>query len=305
MIVWLASFPRSGNTLLRTVLKQTMGLGSYSDELVRPIVGLTDAAKREFGHIPLEEPWEEFYARASRDPDLVLVKTHQRPIDAQPAIYVVRDGRAALSSYRSYHEKFLGDQRLGLLALVMGADYYGGWSDHYEAWSAEGRRTMTLRFEELTAATPELLRKIAGFLGHQGAVAPWANPFERLHGENPDFFRVGSASWQRPPDWTDLVDAAFYRLHGQLMEALGYADAATVSRALERAPSEWLELVRISRALRDDKRMFERVAGERLAVIKGLDAEVKRLNEACRQRLEAITVLDAEVKRLAGLKGVA
>ncbi len=32
MIVWLASYPRSGNTLLRTVLSECFGLRSTADE---------------------------------------------------------------------------------------------------------------------------------------------------------------------------------------------------------------------------------------------------------------------------------
>jgi len=41
MIIWLASYPRSGNTLLRTVIKSCMGIDSYSDQDIRPIVGLS------------------------------------------------------------------------------------------------------------------------------------------------------------------------------------------------------------------------------------------------------------------------
>ena len=32
MILWLASYPRSGNTLLRTIVHQTMGIGCYDSE---------------------------------------------------------------------------------------------------------------------------------------------------------------------------------------------------------------------------------------------------------------------------------
>ena len=72
MSVWLASYPRSGNTLLRTVLKQTMGLNSYSDEKIRPIVGLSVTAKEAFGHLPIEEPWDAFYVKASAADTTVL-----------------------------------------------------------------------------------------------------------------------------------------------------------------------------------------------------------------------------------------
>ena len=45
MIVWLASYPRSGNTLLRQVLKRCFGLDSY--EAPGPVfVDLPDAPDR-------------------------------------------------------------------------------------------------------------------------------------------------------------------------------------------------------------------------------------------------------------------
>src|SRR6185437_16369502 len=47
MIVWLASYPRSGNTLLRTVLYQTLGCGSCSAEIdpdVSESIAMSEAA---------------------------------------------------------------------------------------------------------------------------------------------------------------------------------------------------------------------------------------------------------------------
>ena len=75
MIVWLASYPRSGNTLLRTVLKQTMGLWSYS------------------GPMPITEPWELFYEKASADETTCLVKTHLQPRDSQPGDWLTERHR--------------------------------------------------------------------------------------------------------------------------------------------------------------------------------------------------------------------
>lgn len=106
MVVWLASYPRSGNTLLRTVLDRTTDLGSYSDAPAVPIVGLTNAAKTSFGHLDFREPWKQFYERAKTSSDIYPIKTHSPPCDDERAIYVVRDGRAATDSYAAYHESF-------------------------------------------------------------------------------------------------------------------------------------------------------------------------------------------------------
>jgi hypothetical protein len=280
MIVWLASYPRSGNTLLRTILKQTLGRGSYSDETLRPNVRFSDAAREEIGHLPMDEPWESFYARARQSAEVHLVKTHLPPRDAGRAIYIVRDGRQALVSYRKYHREFYPEHSAGLLSLLLGDDYYGGWSEHHADWNSGRADTLLVRYEDLLDASPALLARIAGFIGHRGAVGEWKNPFARLHADNPGFFRVGEARWNGSGEWTPLVDAIFFHLHGPLMAALGYATADEAARARAPLTPEMLELVEVARALRGQKRMFERVCRERLAVIEVLDAEVKRLQAA-------------------------
>ena len=282
MIVWLASYPRSGNTLLRTVLKQTMGLGSFSDEAVPASVGFTDVAREEIGHLPIEEPWEAFYERARAGTALHLVKTHLPPRDDAPAIYVVRDGRAATVSYEKYHRAFHPDHPGGLLHLLLGDDYYGGWSQHYAAWQPRTGPTLELRYEELVEASPRLLRSVADFIGYDGPVEPWRNPFERLNRENPRFFRQGDARWSGAPGWTPVVDGVFFTLHGELMQRLGYAGAEEAQRACAALPPEMAQFIDVASSLRRDKRMFEQAARERLAVIETLDAEVRRLRGAGR-----------------------
>lgn len=279
MIIWLASYPRSGNTLLRTVLKQTMGLDSYSDELIRPIVGLTEKAKDEFGHRPLAEPWESFYERATASEEAYLVKTHLPPRDNQPTIYVVRDGRRSLTSYLKYHQDFLGDSALSLLPLVLGEDYYGSWSTHYKIWVKGDRPVLLLRYEDLIQASPELIKSMAHFVSYKEQVADWSNPFERLRQENPKFFRLGEHEWQATPEWTPTVNAIFFLLHGELMRELGYANQTSVDKATTSLSPELIEFIGIVESSQQKIKMLESVCAERLSVINILDQEVRRLKE--------------------------
>lgn len=280
MIVWLASYPRSGNTLLRTILKQTMDLGSYSDELGSSVFALTPTAIKEFGRLLIEEPWEAFYEKASASAETFLVKTHLPPRDAQPAIYVVRDGRQSLVSYSDYYRKFFPEHPVGLMNLVLGDDYYGGWSEHYARWNSGSRPTMLVRYEDLVCATPALLRQTAEFIGHLGPVSPWANPFEKLHRENPEFFRQGDVRWSGAPGWTPLVDGAFFQIHGELMLELRYVDASGLEETRRAFGADLAQFVDLARSLLRQKRDLEQVCHERLGVINVLDAEVKRLNKS-------------------------
>src|SRR6478609_26138 len=135
MIVWLASYPRSGNTLLRTILKQSMGLSSRSDSMDE-----NDHAKEgdvwasDVGVEGILSDWSTFYRQACGSDEIFLVKTHRPPVDDQPAIYVVRDGRKACLSYLHFDRRFRKGTK-SLAEIVVGIDRYGDWSSHYHAWA--------------------------------------------------------------------------------------------------------------------------------------------------------------------------
>ena len=94
MIVWLASYPRSGNTLARQMLKQVFCHESYSQYNDRKGIGSCPDVASNVGHRSNEKPWPEFLAAAKAAPGLHIIETHHPPQDDEPAIYVVRDGRA-------------------------------------------------------------------------------------------------------------------------------------------------------------------------------------------------------------------
>jgi len=131
MIIWLASYPRSGNTLLRTILNQTMGLGSYFDEPILPNIGEKDKESEEFwrskiavvadtiGILPMTGSWESFYKKAAASNKAHLIKSHLPPRDDQPAIYLLRDGRSALVSYYHYHQNYLKKQKLLMMKKIL------------------------------------------------------------------------------------------------------------------------------------------------------------------------------------------
>lgn len=281
MIVWLASYPRSGNTLLRTVLYKTMGLESASDEVgEKKVVGLTEVSRRSAGIIEIPGSWENFYQAATQSDEIFLVKTHRPPRDNQPVIYVVRDGRKACLSYSRFHQRFTSQPYPSLLDIVLGDDFYGGWSEHYRAWVGR-ENTVMVRYEDLVNAPSVLLRELAGRVRYSGEIVPWKNPFDQLHQENPDFFRKGEVGWQGAPDWTPWINAIFFYLHGDLMIELGYASPEMVAEAKSDIPEDWLDLVEVSRRLLSEKKQLERICDDRQVVIDGL-------KQASDERLELI-----------------
>ena len=166
MLVWLASYPRSGNTLLRQVLKLCFGLPSCDGlERVSPAVRDPNGVGEAFyGSYSVDGDPQAFYQRACAGSDVVLVKTHRPPADAEKAIYVVRDGRLALPSFLKYQNTYHpGTSTFD--SLLIGDHVYGEWTSHYRAWRARAGETLVVRFEELVNADAALLGRIAGFLG--------------------------------------------------------------------------------------------------------------------------------------------
>jgi len=109
MIVWLASYPRSGNTFFRVLMKHLYGIKTYSiynDSLFSEI-----GASEMIGHEDLPASIEEL-SRSSR---LYLIKTHGLPTDDSPVIYLVRDGRDSIVSYARYIMSFGEKKSIGIV----------------------------------------------------------------------------------------------------------------------------------------------------------------------------------------------
>jgi len=106
-VTWLASYPRSGNTLLRVILKHCFGQASqsiYSDaEFSDPTVCAM------VGHEPVGHDPNAFIQQARQDGRSLYVKTHGLPAtDRHPAITVVRDGRSGVVSHAHFLREILG-----------------------------------------------------------------------------------------------------------------------------------------------------------------------------------------------------
>lgn len=230
MLVWLASYPRSGNTLARQVLRQVFGLESYSQYNDPKDIGERPEVAAAVGHVRFETPWPEFIAAAHATAEPVVVKTHHPPQDDAPAIYVVRDGRAAVVSFYHLLHDLRRREDVTIERVIDGATPFGSWSGHLDAWRPLDRpRTLLVRFEDLLAKPAEAVAAIAGVLG-VAPQGPWRNEADRLHGLFPEFFRGGDDA-RNIGELSASQEAAFWERHGGWMERLGYrreaAGAAT------------------------------------------------------------------------------
>jgi hypothetical protein len=152
--IWLASFPRSGNTFSRLLLRHCLGLRTGS--LYPNDLGGNEALEEAIGHVEHRTPGELLFEPG----ELRLVKTHALCVDARKAIYIVRDGRAATVSLWKFF-----DGKYPLRQAVEGKTEFGLWQDHVESWDPGNRpHTLLLRYEEMVQSPLKAVEAMSDFL---------------------------------------------------------------------------------------------------------------------------------------------
>jgi hypothetical protein len=232
LIVWLASFPRSGNTMLRVALHMVYGWPSYSlyaeEEWAEPwdnVSGVMGSA----GQVAASDLDELRRRRGPR-----FVKTHGFPLDDSPALCLVRDGRDVLVSYAHFVRTYERATAAGrdfddlLRMLIESRDYFGGWSGNVRAWYERpgGARTVWLRYEDLVREPRAALEAALARLGVplRAPTAPLPE-FGDLHRRWPEFFRRGRVGAWRD-EMSEQLHRLFWQHHGEAMGWFGYRDPA-------------------------------------------------------------------------------
>jgi len=220
MIVWICSYPRSGNTLTRIILKRCFGAGSYA-------VYNSDRPGKlaEFtGHRQFDGTVAQLQTAARADSRPWFIKTHGTDVpDGERALYVVRDARAAMASYRRFRSRSVRCE-LPLEDFVLGRPPLPSWSEHV-AWAQarDPQTTLILRFEDLTDPSNEVLERLSAFIGLP-VLGRLDVGFEALHAVNPELYGVG----RNDPGIAEVeaaCSALFWKTHGEAMRALGYGEA--------------------------------------------------------------------------------
>lgn len=233
MIVWLASFPRSGNTFLRIVLNRLYGVTSsvvYDVDRVATRVGE--------GLVGYEDR-PASYEAMRRSADLHFIKTHRQrgeQVEAEDrAICIARDGRDALVSWARQRSEADGATYAAVLrGLItyetptrtgLGTDT-GGWGHNVLSWfQAPLAGAVMLRYEALVADP------VAVAAQAMAAVAPDMAPrdaaqvpsFAELQQTDPLFFRRGVTGTHRD-EMPEELQALFWSrpANREAMALLGY-----------------------------------------------------------------------------------
>lgn len=206
--LWLASYPRSGNTFLRSIFYDCFGIvtgSAYYEE--NGDAGLLNLLGRGRDR--------------ENDVDNRFSKTHDYPADDHPAIYIVRHGAASIVSYRHYMKNFAGAD-IPLSDIISGNIMFGSWSDHYNTWQpATRRQTLLVRYEDLVSSNQaSVIESIGDFIG----IRPknfFTKDFKKLQSIHDKFFRSGN-NQNNISEFSDDDLKLFNAKHGKLMLELGY-----------------------------------------------------------------------------------
>lgn len=197
-ILWLASYPKSGNTWLRAFLANYMrnaqaplainDLDRFcaSDAHGWPYERLSGRAPAELTGLELSQLRPRVHAMlAAGRPETVFVKTHNAiekthgvptitPAVTAGAVYVIRNPLDTVSSYASHYGLTVpqaaevmatdtttihGNEKLILQLL-------GSWSRHVRSWvDAPGLRLHVVRYEDMASRPLKAFGDVIGFLG--------------------------------------------------------------------------------------------------------------------------------------------
>ena len=242
MLVWLASYPRSGNTYARVLLNKCLGLKTYSihegddynQETVAELIGHSHAAN---SMALLQE--------ARNTENIFIVKTHHAPQSDEAAIYIVRDGRAATISF--HHFCLDMGLEISIEQLIDGVQKIGSWSSHIAAWAPlERQNTLLVKYERLISEPRETITEISKFLG-VSLTGQCDVSFEELNAMAPTIFRAG-ANEKNIMEMEPHI-GKFFASHGAAMVGLKYV---TISEAFSKL-SEYLA------SLQDSKNIMLRL----------------------------------------------
>lgn len=219
-MIWIASYPRSGNTFMRNLFFDVFGMESAS------------------------YPIERNYVQGK---DYQITKTHMLPHQVMSlkeddfVIYLIRDGRDSIVSNAHYRKNFVHHEsnfnaniRENILALR--GSYFGGWATNATEWSK--RADLIIRFEDVTQDPISFLELVRKRVALPSPDYSKIKSFDELKFGLPkygsggngldrkafaeSFFHKGTSGQYKTEMSTELQEL-FWCFHGDVMPHFGYS----------------------------------------------------------------------------------
>jgi len=309
MIIWLPSYPRSGNTLLRTLLRQVFKLETYSKYNDQADLGADNRIASAVGHQRYEGSWANEFQRMRSSAKLHLVKTHEGPESDDRAIFIVRHGWSACISNQHYLRDF-SKIEAPLSHVIAGiAGTFPSWGRMLDLWDPPNRpKTLLVRYEDIIESPQTIISELHAFLGVP-VHAEWQNNFAAMQKLDPQFFRSGQTKIEEATFGPENA-ALFDSLHGDWMQRFGYTQGKFHSAGTCKSLRTFVECnpsaLKLAAIAREQAEYIKVLETERASLsaqqhINSLKAQLDQLAAAAQQQFAHISVLEKERDRLAAL----
>ena len=219
----IASYPRSGNTLVRHVIESCYGVKTYTSYREGAIDNRI-GADRFIGDAPQPVEFAKTHELWAADEDI-------------PAIYIVRDGRGAIVSYARYlaHDvcpKSADSESMYLdylTQLVTATEPPWCWGAHVMAWANRSGPTVYVRYEDLLIDPVNIVcDALAPFIDREPDRTKTPPPFAQLHAENPAFYRAADVTeWRR--ELPVYLEVEFWSRNETAMREFGYTETGALA----------------------------------------------------------------------------
>lgn len=196
MIIWLASYPKSGNTWLRSLISGLM----YSDDgvfnfnYIKKIKQFPskeffqDFTKDLYNIHEVKKYWILAQEKINLDNEVKFLKTHNLNCNIDnysfsdknntlATIYIVRDPRNLVNSISNHFGKSIKESKNFILSPKVisthkqtysaGGEvitYIGSWQEHFNFWTKNTENLLLIKYEDLISDPHRELNKIINFL---------------------------------------------------------------------------------------------------------------------------------------------
>ena len=193
MIIWLASYPKSGNTLVRSILTSLIFTNDGKVDFEKlhrinnfPAGPFFEKFTSDFGNIKeMSKYWIKAQEVLNKNKKLKFFKTHNslcsingnaftNSNNTVGTIYIVRDPRDIIISASKYYNKSHNETKENMFNRHMDlinkyndkpiSTFLGSWSDHYNSWTKNTKDILLLKYEDLINNKEVEIRKILNFI---------------------------------------------------------------------------------------------------------------------------------------------
>lgn len=197
MIIWLASYPKSGNTWVRSIISSLIYTenGLFSFDLLQKIPQFPTQKyfkdfTNDFSNInEIKKYWITAQNKINLNKKIKFFKTHQlnckidnfsftNQLNTCATIYIVRDPRNLLTSISNHYDKTIDEAKEFLTtSRMLGANknkinhkneyvvtLLGNWAEHYKFWTQNNQNYLIIKYENLIENINVELERIIKFL---------------------------------------------------------------------------------------------------------------------------------------------